>query len=376
MSQVQQGNSSHCCYQAIKARRRRYGSHTRVWLLLVCVVCALIFGCGKMPGAQKQPTSATSTLPAQFIASIDTMKESRDTETNQLTKAQIADDVNLCAILNPNYITVDGFYNDPAYIARWVIAIRVTGKHVWFRLALGSKFSPSDALRTIHDFIVSHPGLVRHGDIFDPDAEPENHDYWSNRYGPNWSWQPTAPNAATYEFNAYLVSLGEVTDQAFQQVGITGVATNVHSMSSWWYLHPEALYQSTVDRWGVIAVDSYPDSTATDPTTAANVRVQELQQIEAMRHLPILVAELGYSIALQVDDTTQARVLKEEFAALSTLPYVVGVNYWVGPGLDVNHDYSRIFTGSRGFWSLRPAAFIVKQFFASKGPVSYALSIA
>ena len=54
--------------------------------------------------------------PHLVFTAIDTMKESRDTETRPLSDAQIADDVRLSASLHPLY------------------AIRATGLHVWFRI--------------------------------------------------------------------------------------------------------------------------------------------------------------------------------------------------------------------------------------------------
>src|SRR5260221_9980513 len=70
------------------------------------------------------------------FTSIDTMKGSRDTTSTpsfQLTPAQIALDVNLCATMSVTHITVDTFYDYPAYMALWVAAVRAVGKKVWFR---------------------------------------------------------------------------------------------------------------------------------------------------------------------------------------------------------------------------------------------------
>jgi hypothetical protein len=222
-----------------------------------------------------------------------------------------------------------------------------------------------DKLRT---FILHHPGLFRPGDIFDADAEPENGRYWSATYGPNWSWQPTAPNAATAEFNAFLLALTHTADQAFHQLGIRGVITTVHSTSPWWAEHPEALYPSTVEQMGnVITIDAYPDADTTDPHVAAAAWTQLLTTIQEVRPpVRLLIGELGYSNTLRVDDRTQQRVLRATLTALSSNPRLVGLNYWVGAGTDSSGGYTHIFTGTAGAWAPRPAAFVLSAFFAKE----------
>jgi hypothetical protein len=230
-----------------------------------------------------------------------------------------------------------------------------------------------DKLRT---FILHHPGLFRPGDIFDADAEPENGRYWSATYGPNWSWQPTAPNAATAEFNAFLLALTHTADQAFHQLGIRGVITTVHSTSPWWAEHPEALYPSTVEQMGnVITIDAYPDADTTDPHVAAAAWTHLLATIHEVRpHVRLLIGELGYSNNLRVDDRTQQRVLHATLNALSSNPRLVGLNYWVGAGTDSSGGYTHIFTGTAGAWSPRPAAFVLSAFFVKEQNTPHAPS--
>src|SRR5215469_4240797 len=165
--------------------------------LLVLSIAALSLFFARRHQEQQQTASIS------FITSIDTMKESKDTDSStQLTGEQIANDINLCANLNPNYITVDTHYDKDTYLARWVRAIRATGKHIWFRpgfvgwgTGVNSIITPTMYLSKLRAFILAHPGLFQPGDIFDADAEPENGRYWSATYNPNWSSQ--APNKAT-----------------------------------------------------------------------------------------------------------------------------------------------------------------------------------
>ena len=103
----------------------------------------------------------------------------------------------------------------------------------------------------------------------------------------------------------------------------------------------------------------------TDPATAANAWVQQLRRIHVARPTArILIGEMGYSNAIDVDDTTQENVLQEELNALSSVPYLAGINYWVGAGTAASGGYTHIFTGKTGHWSFRPAAYVLASFYS------------
>jgi hypothetical protein len=369
----------------IKLTLRRHAdfavSPKRIWLtaiLLIGVLGAATFGILGRQGYRGREQLAAQTpqaLPVSFVASIDTMKESRDTEFNPLTAAEIAADVDLCASLNTNYITVDTHYDEDAYMAQWVAAIRASGKHVWFRASYKEwgadpprTLSPSQYLQQLHTFILSHPDLFRAGDIFDPNAEPENGSYWRLTYGPHWSWQPVAPNPATDAVNSFIVALADTAEAAFQQLGLKGAIAIVNSIDPWMAEHPQALYPSTIQRLrNIVTIDAYPDDISTTPSAAASAWAQQLQRIhDARPGARILIGEMGYSNAIPVDDETQHAVLSAELDALSSVPYLVGVNYWVGAGTNSSGGYTHIFAGARGSWFLRPAASALSAFYGVK----------
>lgn len=202
-----------------------------------------------------------------FARSIDTMKESRDTETSELTDAQIADDVRLSARLNTSYITVDTHWDYPDYMLRWVQAVRATGKHVWFRIqpnqwqnnnGTTGIMTPAAYEAAERAFMLAHPALFKPGDILDPCPEPEEGLYWKATYGAQWT--TGAPNTATRAYNAFIRDTTRVADAALQQDGVHGVITTVRSTNSWFATHPGALEQATVAMMGRITVDSYPDA--------------------------------------------------------------------------------------------------------------------
>jgi hypothetical protein len=356
------------------------GKCARASLLSLTVVCPLVLtGCTAQsqhsPPTPDRGAEEAPALPVSYIASIDTMKESKDTEDAPLSDTQIAADINLSASLNVNYIAIATHYDNADYMTRWVSAVRATGKHVWFRSGFrgwgtdaSGEFTSAVYLSRLYTFILTHAYLWRPGDIFDPNAEPENGAYWRASYGPNWSWQPPAPNAATDDFNKFLVDVTNTAELAFKQLGISGVITTVHSVDPWTVEHPEVLYPSTIKRMNdLVVVDAYPDANTQDPALAAHAWVQQLSRIHNARpHARIVIGEMGYCNNFPVEDTTQETVLKAELDALSSVPYLVGINYWVGAGTDQSGGYTHLFENSTGHWTLRPAAYVLASFYAMK----------
>jgi hypothetical protein len=305
-----------------------------------------------------------------FIASIDTMKVSRDTLREPLSTEEIRTIVALSASLGTNYITVDTQWDHPDYMAQWIHAIRLAGRHVWFRIhpdqwenTNGSTgiMTPAQYMTSEEAFIEAHPSFFQPADILDPCPEAEQGLYWKAIYGQNWT--RGAPNKATAEYNRFLRQTTDTANIALQRNGINGVVTTVRSINSFIATHRSVLEQATVDKFGSITVDSYPDQDTTDPKIAAQARVAELQQIEELWQVPIIVGEMGYSNHIAVDDTTQQAVLKEELSQMQALSYLVGVNYWVGAGSEVTGGYTYILTQKDNVWVLRPAAYDLSAFY-------------
>jgi hypothetical protein len=338
-------------------------------LLLALLVAGAVLAFFVIPRFVPAPAAR----PPSFFASIDTMKESKDTETHPLSLQEITNIVDLSASLNTNYVTIDTDWDYAAYMQQWVNAVRRTGHHVWFRIhptrwensaSSGDIMTPSQYESAERAFILSHPSLFRPGDILDPCPEPENGLYWNARYGHNWS--VNAPNAATRDFNSFLRETTDTADSALHQMGIYNVITTLRSTDPFIPTHPDVLERATVTKFGYITVDSYPDQDTTDPATAARARVSELSTIENIWHLPIVIGEMGYSNQINVDDATQRAVLSAELDAIAPLPYIAGINYWVGPGTQFSGGYTHIFDQSGSTWSLRPAAYVLSSFFKVK----------
>jgi len=298
------------------------------------------------------------------------MKESRDTETHQLSTNEISSIVKLSATVNANYITVDTHWDYADYIRQWVDAIRATGRHVWFRLqpnqwenangASGS-MNPEQYKHGEYNFIKTYHSLFQAGDILDPCPEPEQGHYWAKHYVHEWT--ANSPNTATAAYNTFLRETTDIANAALHEEGIKGVITSIRSINAFFATHPDTLEQATVDKFGRITVDSYPERHLTDPDKATNARLSELQTIENTWHVPIIIGEMGYSNDVPVDDAIQQTVLKAEFAALASLSFLDGINYWVGPGANGAGGYTYIFVHSGGEWAFRPAAYELTAFY-------------
>ena len=355
--------------------------------VLVVVMVVVAVGAGlpsstaeraRDPGAQvagsRTATTGVCTLtPGHFLASIDTMKESMDTDAYPLTPAQIADDVNLAAKLNTNYVTVDTHWDYPAYMQEWVDAVRNAGKRVWFRIhpnawegnnGVPARLTPSEYLTEEAAFIKANPQLFEAGDILDMNPEPEDSPYWPNTYGQNW----TSNTTAIKEYNKFFVAVSATASRTLASLGIKGVITTVRSTNSWFAENPSALFPATVDHMHRVTIDSYPDENDTTPVAAVTDRLKEVSAIESARPgVPIVLGEFGYSNAMNVDGALQASVVGAELQAIQSNPCIQGLNYWVGAGDAESGGYTHLFSGTTGVWKPRPAAQALAVYFAHEG---------
>ncbi len=312
--------------------------------------------------------------PAPVFTCVDTMKESRDTVANPLTEAQMNQDVRLTATLPVTHISVDTPYDYPEYLARWVGAVRRTGKRVWFRCAFNAwegsyntpaTMTPAEYITRLRAFVATHASLFRAGDIFDPLPEPENGPYWARTspQGSSWTWKD-APNATTDEYNRFFLQASQAAQETLALAGIKGVITTVRSTNGYIAARPTTLYPATVAKMGRVTTDSYVGQAPNAaPAEALHALQAEIEGIQRVRHVPLVLGEFGYSTQGLVSDAQQQAVLKPELAWLRGLPYLAGLNYWHGAGYPAPDVYNgaRLFSGTRGAWTLRPAAHDLSQ---------------
>jgi hypothetical protein len=325
-----------------------------------------------------QPTPAAQ----NFIGCVDTMKESKDSET--LTLAQIEDDVNLIATI-PGVTHIafatpyDFAANTPNIQQQWVSSIRAAGKKVWWRCQFndwegdwGTPGTMTDVgyLTALQTWLNTYGSLMANGDIFDFCPEPNNGNFWAAVYGGSWSGVQIALN----NYNWFIVSGISTVQNYLQSQGITvngpnGVETRIQSQGSYFAAATSGLYNATLDTF--ITFDIYPDAGITNPTTATNALLAQVATIASARpSLALCFGEHGYNSDGSTSDSVQNNVLAAEFAGLlANYPDAQAYNYWDGPPDIGSTLYTELFTGSTGAWSLRPAATQVGTYFsAMEGP--------
>jgi hypothetical protein len=312
-----------------------------------------------------------------------------------LNQGEIDEVVDLASSMNTTHVTVDTPLEFPSVTGQWANRIHADGKHVWFRLSSidcnqphgdlgdGSPSYQRGYLTRLHNFILANPGLFKSGDILDGDPEAENSCWWAAHYGcgvqstctPCNNTASNAPCAPVPQFIEFLTKMTDQENADLASLGITGVITQVHSTDPG--TATQVLTPAFVRAMGdLITVDAYPDQDTSDPASAA----QSWKDALASWHqawlnrgidVSILVGEWGYSNTISVDDATQSAVVHAETTqAFANVPYLVGTNYWVGPGYPGDGGYTQIFTSDATGWHLRPAATDVSEFYASKAPAA------
>ena len=342
------------------------------------LLTAVTLAPSRYPGHAEHPprlglaAHANCTNVGPFYAAMDTMKESWDTDRYPLTPVQIADDVDLSATLNVNYITVDTFWDYPAYMQEWVNAGRATGKHVWFRVHPNAWEGDNGMASTMTPlrfdggicFYRANPHLFEPGDILDMNPEPEDSPYWARTYGQNW---PSNRKAVT-AYNRFSFACRRSPPHPCTRRGSQGSSPPSG---------PPALGSQTT------LLSSCPRPS---PTWAGEGRLVPGPEhhrpsdgssgslggagpdTAAYPGVPIVEGEFGYSNAISVDDITQAKVIRSELDAISPDDCIQGLSYWVGAGTNESGGYTHLFAGFAGDWSLRPAARVLSSYFEQKRP--------
>jgi hypothetical protein len=313
-----------------------------------------------------------------FVCSIDTMKESKDTQS--LTLTQIQQHVTLAASLGVTHIAISTPYdfaaNSPNIQAQWATAIHNAGCGVLWRCHFNQWendwgttgiMTSAAYITALGTWLTSYGSMIQPGDIFDFCPEPENGLYWANQYGADWSYSPPAPNTATNDYNNFIVNGRSAIRTYLTGQGIPydvpgGVETRWHSTDSYFAYTPSALYNSTLD--GICTVDLYPDAGATSPAAAATALTSQLDQVRLARPgMWLNIGEHGFNSGNVTSNDYQRAVLEAEFAALLQYPGLGGINYWCSVPDIGSAGYCDIFQGSSGAWSFKPAAYSLQAFF-------------
>src|ERR1700730_14126194 len=317
----------------------------------------------------------------RFIGSVDTMKLSRDRASNQ-SAAQIERVVDMLArSMSTTHVTVDTRLEQPSVIGVWANRIHADGKSVWYSPSSATCSHPHGDLgdgypsyrrgylTELHELVLAHPSYFRPGDILDGDPEAENSCWWASHYGCGvqsscrpCSNIPNPPCSPIQQFNSFMATMTKQENLDLAALGIAGVTTNVHSTDPGTAVQiPTSSFVRSMQT--LITVDAYPDERITDPAVAASTWRRELEGwhrtwLRRGLNVSILLGEWGYSTQINVNDATQQSVIQAEVSkAFPRIPFLVGANYWVGPGMVGDGGYTHILVPDRvSEWRFRPGA--------------------
>jgi len=271
--------------------------------------------------------------PSWSIQSVSSMKETKDRVCYQRSYDFITQWVGTASELGANYISLETPYESPtcgdslAYTRDWIQAIRLKKLNVWHRhmpLAFegiynARKDPTRDYLQVISNYIKSNPFFFQEGDIFTPIPEPQN----GGIQGVNYCSQNTCIFKNAAEFNAWLRTAMDISEQAFASIGLANkVKIGYYGFDgyiAWGDNNPDwdgILEDATVEKMGNITIDHYPE-------IVGDTMENDLQELETRYpNIPIIIGEWG---TISGSDS-EAQVVKSMTAARR--PSVVGFNYW------------------------------------------------
>lgn len=307
--------------------------------------------------------------PQWVVQSFDMMKYTKDVVCNPPSDTFIANSVAKAktngathiAISTPyQNVTCGGGTGDSNLLAsRWITAARAQGLKIWHRhpnvkfegIYSQSKVRSPDGYRHIKDitdWIDAHPTWILAGDIFTPEAEPQNGGIngvtscgslcqFSSKADFN-EWLRMAQLSTKLALRANDIPVtstwGNTTGVFVGAYGFDGFVTWGDNNGFWQgQSQIEAATVAAMDN--VIAIDHYPAAGAT--------MAGDLDEMRAVfPNALVVIGEIG-----TINDTTDtARVnsVNNWFNAFIARNYILGVNYWhQGPGGNeslINSDFT------------------------------------
>ncbi len=341
--------------------------HARFWYGSAATVdiTSVVLNSPTAPPPPPPPPVATSTTWA--IQSVDVMKYSKDVVCNQPSQATIDNMVQKAVDLGANYVAVSSYYDNPScgssltLTQKWVSSIRSHGLKVWFRMkdlkfegdySQAKTFNP-DGMRhqkLMVDWIANN-NLVQNGDIFTPNAEPQN----GGINGVTWCGSPAnCQFTGKDDFNIWLKQVQTLSDLAFKAKGLASVKVGYYGFDGFvaaglgnpdWQGQSQ-LYASTIAMMGNVAIDHYPE-------TIGHTLAQDLPTIKQAigATTPIIISEYG-----SITSAPATTSITSFMTAAAAEPNIQGFNYWtLGPSGNealINSDFTN-----------RPGFDVVKSFY-------------
>lgn len=279
-----------------------------------------------------QPASATFTPanpnPWWQIQSIDTMKFSRDTAGQKLNDKsfdkEIDKEMQDIADTGATHVAIGTPYDEMfvPFLERWVRSAREHGLKVWFRGNFSGwegwfnqpKIDREEHKRLLQAFIINHADLFEDGDIFTGCPEAENGGPGDPRH--------TGDVAGHRQF---LIDEHQIMQTSFAQIHkyVQFDANSMNGDVAQLIMDPA----TTQALGGIVVIDHYV------PTTQQ--LADDVHKIAQKSGGKIILGEFGAPIPDlhgKMTEDQQAQWIHDALDKLSTMPEVIGLNYWTNKG--------------------------------------------
>jgi len=262
------------------------------------------------------------------VQSIDTVKYSRDLAREKLNDPSFDETIELqvarIAETGATHVSIGTPYDEEflPFLTRWVEVARRHDLKVWFRGNFSGwegwfeyeKIGREEHLAKTRQFIVDNGELFEDGDVFSACTECENG-------GPGDPRQTGDIDG----HRQFLIEEHKVAKEAFRAIG-KSVATNYNPMNG--DVARLVMDEDTTQALGgIVVIDHYvvsPDQLAID-----------IKALARRSGGKVVLGEFGAPIPDihgNFSERQQAQWLERALTATSTIPELVGVNYWTGFG--------------------------------------------
>ncbi len=304
--------------------------------------------------AYSSPSAQVTSSKWWSIQSVDTMKYSRDPSREKLKDSSydrvIDQQVRQIAETGATHVAIGTPYDEEflSIMKRWVAAARRYGLNVWFRGNFSGwekwfgypAITREEHKQKTEQFIRTHTDLFADGDIFTPCPECENG-------GPG----DPRNNGDAAGHRAFLRELHEVAKRGFDAIG-KNVESGFFSMNGdVARLIMDA--ETTKALGGVVVIDHY--------VASPKQLKEDIVALSKQSGGSIVLGEFGAPIPDihgTMTQEAQAKWIGEALRAVSSVPEVIGFNYWTSVG------------GSTELWNgngdARLAVQVLKLFFTPK----------
>ncbi len=277
---------------------------------------------------QQKQMPVVSPITYWDVRSIDTMKYSRDAARAKLNDPSFDEVIDKqmkdIAAVHANYVAIGTPYDAEfvPMLRRWVKAARKYKLHVWFRGNFSGwegwfgypKIDSTTHVIQTEQFILNNSDIFQDGDIFTSCPECEN-----------GAGLQSGNSEGVIKYRSFLILEMNTAQRAFSQIG-KEVKTGYYSMNG-------DVARAVMDRvttkelGGIVVVDHYVGT----PSRLA----EDIRSFAAQSGGSVLLGEFGAPIPDVTGEMTeeeQAAWIKSALIQLSTIPELVGVNYWVNKG--------------------------------------------